>query len=278
MAQTILAALQAATSKIISVSDSAQLDAEMLLAFVLEHSRSYLHAWPEKKLTEQQTQYFNQLIDRRACGEPVPYLIGHQEFWSLEFNVTCDTLIPRPETELLVELALKKITGKNKTIADMGTGSGAIALSIAHERPEWIIHATDQSDKALQVAKSNAEKLTIKNIHFHHGNWCQALPGILFDGIVSNPPYIAENDVHLKQNNLRYEPRSALASGMDGLDAIRQIILSANHFLMPGAYLMLEHGYDQATSVRFLMEQSGYHEIISYRDLSGIERVTMGVK
>jgi release factor glutamine methyltransferase len=267
MSQTIAALLQNCKVD--------QLDAEILLAHVLNVSRSYLYAWPEKMLSAAQEKIFFELIDRRINGEPVAYLIGHQEFWSLDFLVTQDVLIPRPETELLVEMILE-IPAEQLAVADLGAGSGAIALSIAHERPNWEVHATDASHAALQIAKKNAERLKIKNITFHDGDWLQALPSLLFDVIVSNPPYIAANDAHLLQ--LTYEPQSALISGPDGLEDIRKIIRDAGRYLKSDGYLMLEHGYDQADEIRKLFETAGYKNVFSIRDLSGNERVTYGKK
>lgn len=255
---------------------SERLEAEILLAHVLNVPRSYLYAYPEKKLTKEQEALFDSLITRRVTGEPLPYLTGHQAFWSLDFIVTKDTLIPRPETELLVETLLELFSADKKIIADLGTGSGAIALSLAHERPSWEIHATDQSSAALTIAKQNAEKLNIKNCLFHLGHWCDALPKIQFDAIVSNPPYIAENDIHLIQGGLPFEPRSALVSGKEGLDAIAEIIVEAKQVLKPGGILLFEHGYQQAAIVRELLKVAGYRNTSSKCDLSGIERVTVG--
>lgn len=278
MSLTIAAAL-----KLFPVEKKASagiLDAEVLLAYVLGVKRSYLYAWPQKKLSDEQEKKFVALLDRCLQGEPVPYLVGHQEFWSLDFVVTHDVLIPRPETELLVELLLGLPLEKTlpMNIADLGTGSGAIALALGHERPGWIIHATDKSTDALQVAKLNAERLNIPNVAFYQGNWCAALPKVLFDAIIANPPYIAEDDGHLQQDGVSFEPVGALISGQDGLEDIRQIIHEASSFLKPGACLMLEHGYDQAARVRDLLEQAGYKNSRSVRDLSGIERVTLGWK
>ncbi len=253
------------------------LDREILLAHILKVSRSYLYAWPEKKLTDAQQKLFFALIQRRLEGEPVPYIVGCQEFWSLDFKVTPETLIPRPETELLIELALK-FGNEQCIVADLGTGSGAIAIAIAHERPQWKIHATDQSSATLEIAAFNAKKLKCENIIFHQGHWCQALPNIMFDMIVSNPPYIAEHDPHLLQGGVRFEPRSALTSGVDGLDAIREIVIEARHYLKPAGFLMLEHGYDQAEQVRDLLSNAGYQQVVSYKDLAGIERVSVGVR
>lgn len=265
----------AQAANVLSQSDTAQLDAEILLTFVLKVSRASLYAWPQKLLTELQSQTFQELISRRARGEPIAYLVGKKEFWSLDFTVTPDVLIPRPETELLVEKVLAK--KEVSLIADLGTGSGAIAIAIAHEKPTWKIFATDQSEKALNIAKMNANNNNIQNIHFCLGNWCLALPKVLFDVIVSNPPYIAENDTHLQLGSLKYEPTQALISGKDGLNAIRNIIQNASSYLKPGGLLVLEHGFDQAKKVRELLSEAGYHSIFSETDLAGIERITGGV-
>lgn len=277
MSQSIVEALQWGITQL-DHGDTPRLDAEILLAYAMQKSRSYLYTFPEINLSSEQEGYFKKLIERRMQGEPVPYLVGHQEFWSLQFTVTPDTLIPRPETELLVELVLQTLSAPHSTIADLGTGSGAIAISVAHERPSWIVHATDKSEKALKIALLNSQQLKIKNIFFHQGNWCDALPKQLFDAILSNPPYIRSHDPHLSQANLRHEPLTALASGEDGLDALREIIQTAYLFLKPNGYLLLEHGYDQSQQVQVLMKAAGYVSVHSQKDLSGIERVTMGKK
>ncbi len=276
MQTTIAIVLSEAIKKLSPTSDSARLDAEILLAFVINVTRGYLYAWPEKELTLLQQNNFNDLVRRRMQGEPVPYIVGRQEFWSLDFNVTTDTLIPRPETELLVELALQKVSGVQINIADLGTGSGVIGIALAHERPEWIVYATDQSAEALAVAQSNAHHLAVNNIFFSQGNWCDALPSVLLDAIISNPPYIAESDKHLAQGGLSFEPQAALVAGQDGLDAIRNIAQQASRYLKRGGLLMLEHGYDQSLAVREILEHLGYQEITSYCDFAGIERVTIG--
>jgi release factor glutamine methyltransferase len=214
---------------------------------------------------------------RRAAGEPLAYLTGRREFWSLDLAVTPDVLIPRPETELLVELALQRIPRNVKVdIADLGTGSGAIALALAHERPLTRVLATDASAATLTVARDNAARLRNGNIEFAQGDWCAALGNRKFDLIVSNPPYIADKDAHLQQGDLRFEPRAALASGADGLDAIRVIVHGAPAHLKPGAWLMFEHGHEQGLAVRDLLEKSGFVEVFTERDLEGRERVTGG--
>ncbi len=253
------------------------LDAEVLLAHVLNVTRSYLLAFPERELTEVEIKQFEKLIEQRKQKIPIAYLTGHREFWSLDLIVTPDTLIPRPETELLVERILFEIQGDNKVVADLGTGSGAIALALAHERPTWKIYATDVSEKALHIAKLNAERLHLHNIIFQLGTWCAALPAIKLDAIVSNPPYIALNDPHLQQDGLCYEPQYALIADEEGLSDIRSIIAFAKAHLHTGGFLMLEHGFNQAGEVQNLLAEYGYLEIKSHRDLAGLERVTSAV-
>ncbi len=280
MAKSIAHVLSQATCFLAADTDTAKLDAELLLAFVLSVSRSYLYSNPEYVLTAEQDRLFNQLIDRRKQNEPVAYLLGHQEFWSLDFIVTPDVLIPRSDTELLVELSLQLLKDKAEAVvADLGTGSGAIAVTLAHEKPLWQVHAVDQSLDALKIARKNAELLLSpsRKVIFHHGNWLKPLQGLELDLIVSNPPYIAKQDEHLS-SGLRYEPQMALVSGVDGLDAVREIIISAHAMLSVGGYLLLEHGYDQAEQVRELFAAQGYQQIRSVLDFSNIERATLGKK
>ena len=260
-------------------SDTGRLDAEVLLASLLEKNRSHLHAWPEKILPQETCTRFHQLVKRRVCGEPVAYLTGQREFWSLPLAVSTDTLIPRPETETLVTLALEKIPADRCLhIADLGTGSGAIALAIAHERPHCRIVATDMSAKALEIAAGNASRLGITNISFSQGNWCDPLPHEPFDLILSNPPYIEEQDMHLEQGDVRFEPRGALAAGQDGMDDLSQIIACAHPCLQEGGWLMLEHGYNQADRVKKWLSGHGYRKISSHRDETGLDRVCLGRK
>lgn len=273
MQNAIASALGMARQQLNSVTDVPQLEAEVLLAFVLNKQRSYLHAWPENILTTAQQNHFFTLLNKRLQGEPIAYLVGHQEFWSLDLVVTPDVLIPRPETELLVELVLNLVD--EAVVADLGTGSGAIALALAHERPNWIVHATDASASALQIAKHNAERLKISNVIFHQGNWCEPLPLIKFNVIVSNPPYIAEDDVHLQTGDLRFEPRSALVSPEQGLKDITEIINQAKNYLISGGIVLLEHGSEQATDVARIFEIAGYTNINTYLDLAGLDRVTI---
>lgn len=222
-------------------------------------------------------QQLEQLLDRRARGEPVAYLTGRREFWSLELTVTPDVLIPRPETELLVEQALARIPlDAAWTIADLGTGSGAVALALARERPRCTIIATDASTAALAVARRNAQQLGIGNVEFRHGDWLAPLAGLSFDLIVSNPPYIPDNDPHLSQGDVRFEPRAALTAGADGLDAIRIIATDARRHLRRDGLLLLEHGFDQAAGVRSVLTGHSYAAVSTCPDLLGLPRVTFG--
>jgi release factor glutamine methyltransferase len=274
---TFAGALQWAGAELVSVSDIPVLEAEVLLAHVLQVSRSHLHAWPERELTPAQQAQFIEFVHRCVRGEPIAYITGQREFWSLDLKVTCDTLIPRPETELLVEQVLATFNDNApRLIADLGTGSGAIALALATERPTWILHATDRMSAALDVARANAVRLHVANVIFHQGDWCAALPLVRFDAIVSNPPYIAVDDERINQQVKSNEPHSALFSGSDGLDAIRQIIADAKNYLKSGGYLFLEHGSLQAAAVRYLFEKAGYTKVDLHRDLAGLERVTIG--
>lgn len=234
-------------------------------------------AWPEKELDNEQSALFEQLIKQRANGTPVAYLTGEKEFWSLTFNVSSDTLIPRPETELLVETVLSHFQNSTAlTLADMGTGSGAIAIAIASEQPEWNITATDRSPGALEVARSNAKKHQIKKINFIESNWFDAMLDLCFDVIVSNPPYIASDDAHLSSGDVRFEPQTALISGLIGMDDIIQISSRCKQHLNENGWLVFEHGYDQKEAVFECLKDYGFCNIIQLDDLSGNPRVSMG--
>lgn len=256
-------------------SSTARIEVQMLLQQVLGVNRAYLLAHPERVLGEEQQASYRKLLQRRLAGEPLAYILGEREFFGLSFRVTPATLIPRPDTELLLELALQRLPQRGRVL-DLGTGSGAIALSIAHSRPDAAVTAVDASADALEVARENARRLNIGTARFVHSDWFSALSNERFDLIVSNPPYIEDADAHLQQGDLRFEPRSALASGADGLDDIRRIVAGAKAHLNPGGWLLFEHGYDQAARARELLEASGYAEVFSARDLSGIERVSVG--
>ncbi|MBA3023440.1 MAG: peptide chain release factor N(5)-glutamine methyltransferase [Gammaproteobacteria bacterium] len=256
--------------------DEARSEVQVLLQTALGVNRAYLLAHPERVLTEQELSRYQASLQRRLQGEPLAYILGEREFFGLNFKVTPATLIPRPDTELLVELALARISSAGCRVLDLGTGSGAIALAIAHARPDAEVMAVDASEPALSVALENARRLQIRNTSFVSSDWFSALAGQRFDLIVSNPPYIAENDRHLAQGDLRFEPATALASGSDGLHDIRRIISEAGAHLAAGGWLMLEHGYDQAEQVRALLLKAGFKNVRSDKDLAGIERVSGG--
>ena len=258
-------------------TESARLDAEVLLGHVLQKPRSHFHAWPEQLLPADSREQFDQLLQRRLKGEPVAYLTGKREFWSLLLSVTADTLIPRPETETLVAQALQRIPAdRPQLIADLGTGSGAIALAIARERPRCQIIATDIDTAALETARLNARRLGIHSIVFHAGDWCEPLTGMQLDMIVSNPPYIAEADPHLLSGDVRFEPRTALAAGPQGMNDLRRIAHCAVNHLQTGGWLLMEHGYDQGAQLRRLLEGTGFKEVIDYTDDAGQDRVIAG--
>lgn len=279
MAPTIKAYLIHATQRLQPVAGgSARLESEILLAHALQKTRTHLIAWSDRPLDPQEQAAAEQAIQRRLHGEPVAYITGMREFWSLELQVTSDTLIPRPETELLVTRVLQLLESiKNPTIADLGTGSGAIALALASERPDSLILATDRSSGALEVAKSNTHRLGIANVRLAQGDWHQALPeDTRFDIIVSNPPYICDADPHLKQGDLPYEPLSALISGTDGLTDIRTIASHIQPYLKPGGALLLEHGFDQGSAVRQILVQAGFQKVQTILDWEQRERVSEG--
>jgi len=293
-------------------ANSARFEVQYLLQQVLGKPRAWLLAHSEESLTPERQANYDTLLQRRTQGEPIAYILGYREFYGLNFKVTPATLIPRPETELLVEQALQRIPsppvpdettshstkpasgqvagylprageggrqagrGYEFSTLDLGTGSGAIALSIAHTRPDAEVVAVDASAEALEVARGNAERLNISNATFAHSDWYAALGQQRFNLIVSNPPYVAAGDAHLQQGDLRFEPTSALVSGADGLDDVRRIVEGAPSHLKPGGWLLLEHGYDQAAQVRELLDSAGMTEIFSARDFSGIERVSGG--
>lgn len=265
-----------------SGNNEAKLEAQLLLQHTLNVNRAWLIAHEDDCLALEELSEFNQLVERRLKGEPIAYILVEREFYGLNFIVTPDTLIPRADTETLVEAALVKIsTSKIKPnddvrILDLGTGSGAIALAIAKHRPQAQVTAVDASQAALAVAQKNAEHLQISNVQFVLSDWFSALEHIRFDVIVSNPPYIEQNDAHLTQGDLRFEPKSALASGQDGLDDIRTIIDHCLIYLKPQGWLMLEHGYNQAQAVADLMAQAGLLNIDTIKDFGGNDRVTIG--
>jgi release factor glutamine methyltransferase len=267
------AALADATARL-GQSDTAALDAQLLLAHILGKTRTWLYTWPAHELDTAQTNAFAALLLRAEQGEPVAYLTGKRAFWTLTLDVTPAVLIPRPETELLVELALELGKPMPGPVADLGTGSGAIALALASERSDWQLHATDLSIAALQVAQANATRLGYTNVQFLHGSWCEPLPAGRYSLIVSNPPYIADDDPHLPA--LAFEPQSALVADDKGLADLRSIATQARPKLQSGGWLLLEHGWQQGDAVRGLLQSLGYAEVATRQDGGSRDRVTLG--
>jgi release factor glutamine methyltransferase len=257
-------------------SDLDRLDAEVLLAEAAQRNRAWLVAHADDPADASVQRRYLDWINRRRGGEPVAYLTGWREFWSLRLRVTPDTLIPRPETELLVDAALDLRGDGDLRVLDLGTGSGAIALALASERPQWQITAVDASISALVVARENAKRLGLEQIEFVHGDWYQELEAQCFDLIVSNPPYVAADDPHLEQGDCAWEPRVALTPGGDGLQAYRQILAGVSDHLEPGGWLMVEHGFDQPESVQTLFRRAGLVDVDQRADLAGLPRLVWG--
>ena len=257
-------------------SPTPRLDAELLLAHALDKSRSYLHTWPERELDAEQLARYQADLARRQSGEPVAYILGQQGFWSLELEVASHTLIPRPDTELLVETVLALLPATPAALLDLGTGTGAIALALASERPAWQVTGVDRVQEAVALAERNCIRFKLANASFVASHWFSALDGQRYQLIVSNPPYIAAGDRHLAEGDVRFEPSSALVAGADGLDDIRLIIQQAPDYLEAGGWLLLEHGFDQAAAVRELLSARGFSAVESRRDLGGHERISLG--
>lgn len=257
-------------------SESPRLDAECLLAHVMNCNRSYFIAWPDKALSDEQRSRFEQLLRKRQQGEPVAYLLGSREFWSLDLAVSETTLIPRPETETLVQYILERFNGQQQLrVLDAGTGSGAIAIALASEQPGWDITACDIDPDSVLLASNNANRLGF-SINFVTSDWFSRISDRDFDVIVSNPPYIADTDPHLQQGDLRFEPRRALASGPEGMDDIEQLCQQAPRHLASKGVLVVEHGYNQSAQVHACFSKHGYHNIEQHKDLAGHVRMTVG--
>jgi len=258
---------------------SSRIDAELLLGEATGSSRTALIAWPERTLEPAQRAHFRTLVERRASGEPIAYILGQREFWGLQLAVAPTTLIPRPDTELLVECTLQALSATSPIVcADLGTGTGAIAAALAHERPAWTLIAIERSIGAMAIAAANARQLQLGNLLPLQADWLQGIGPERLDAIVSNPPYVADDDPHLRRGDLRFEPRTALVAGPDGLDAIRAILDQAPRSLRSGGWIGIEHGWDQGAEVRRLLKRAGFEKVKTHRDLAGHERVSSANK
>lgn len=273
----ISSALRQAQAQLAQTHAEVLWEAELLLCHLLHKNRAYLYAHGEEQLEATVAHAFDKLINQRCQGIPIAYLTGLREFWSLPLKVNAHTLIPRHETERIVELALELIPDKPHTeILDLGTGSGAIALALAQERPHWLLYACDNSLEALSIAQENAHNLSINNVSFYHSYWFDQIPQKSYQAILSNPPYIALDDPHLKQGDLRFEPQTALASGQNGLADLHYIIEHSMNYLLPGGLLLLEHGYDQKKPISTILKQLAYENVHCWQDLLGHDRVSGG--
>ncbi|MFA0811335.1 peptide chain release factor N(5)-glutamine methyltransferase [Microbulbifer epialgicus] len=259
-------------------SESARLDVEVLLAHILGRERTWLYTWPEYELSVAEQSEFDALLERRKNGEPVAHLTGEREFWSLTLKVDPSTLIPRPDTELLVEVALTLCPQEGLHALDLGTGTGAIAFALASEKPSWHIVAAEKSKKALALAEENRKRLGFTNVQVLESDWFAQLPPQRFSLIVSNPPYIDAADPHLSEGDVRFEPHTALVADRGGLADIEQIAVQAGEYLEDSGWLLVEHGWQQAESVRGIFTAAGYRAVESRRDYSGWERLTLGRK
>ncbi|PIE43696.1 MAG: protein-(glutamine-N5) methyltransferase, release factor-specific [Gammaproteobacteria bacterium] len=260
-------------------SSTPRLDLEVLLGFVLNKPRVHLYTWPEKNVTPEDESLFLKLVEKRRCGEPIAYLVGEKEFWSLNLGVDSSTLIPRPDTETVVELVLQLVSDQRVTpakILDLGTGTGAIALALSSEFPDAEVWGVDKSASAISLAIDNGAKTGIERCHFLVSDWFANINTTDFDIIVSNPPYIAQNDPHLKQADIRFEPLSALVSGDDGLTDIRHIVSESPAYLAENGWLLLEHGYDQSFEVKSMLIDAGFKSLNTVKDFAGLPRVSYG--
>lgn len=266
------------SAKLQPTSDSPQLDCELLLCHVLDVDRTWLRTWPEKQVSSAQKSLFISLLDQRFEGMPIAYLVGSRGFWSMDLKVSSDTLIPRPETELLIEMALNLNLPRHSCGLDLGTGTGAIALALASERQDMQWIAVDSQSGAVELAQANCDHQQLANVTIFQSSWFDALKATnnTFDLIVSNPPYIAANDPHLVVGDVRFEPPSALVSGADGLDDIKIIISQSSAYLNTNGWLVIEHGYNQGQAVRDLMCAAGFSKVATQQDYNHLDRVTLG--
>lgn len=277
MSESIRETLEEGGRRLAKAVTTSRLEAECLLTHVIEESRSYLRTWPDRPIQASDRMRFLNLIDQRAAGTPLAYLLGYREFWSRPFKVDEQVLIPRAETEVLMEQALERITAETRGVLELGIGSGALVISLALERPDILFTGTDLSRGALKVSEENLRHHGVSNVTLKHGHWFDAVgTQALFDLIISNPPYIREDDPHVGMGDLRFEPKGALVSGPSGLEDIGKIVRAAPRHLYSGGTLLLEHGYDQSEAVTDLMQQHGFLEIKNHSDLLGHYRVASG--
>ncbi len=277
MAHTLEQAIAAGADLLASSSESAKLDAQVLLLHILKKPRSYLFTWPEHALSDEQQSQFNVFIQRRLKGEPVAHITGLREFWSLSLEVNATTLIPRPDTETLVEQALEIALPATAKVLDLGTGTGAIALALGSEMPSWQITAVDRVSDAVALATRNQQRLAINNVHVKQSNWFSELHGEKFNLIVTNPPYIESSDIHLNQGDVRFEPLSALVADDCGMSDIKQIITQSRDYLSSNGYLLIEHGFEQGEAVRHFFEKMAFVNIKTVKDLGNNDRVTLAL-
>lgn len=274
---TIAELLATSRKRLAGISDSALLDSELLLCHCLDKSRTYLRAWSDSHVTAEVLSHFDGLLARRLGGEPVAYITGERGFWSLDLQVSPATLIPRPDTELLVEAVLALLADHDTAkVIDLGTGTGAIALALAAERRDWALLGCDVQEEAVALAERNRQRYQLTNVELIQSNWFDAVAPQRFDAIVSNPPYIDVNDPHLSMGDVRFEPKTALVADNHGMADIEHITAASLGFLVPGGYLLFEHGFQQATAVRACLAASGFVEINTLQDLSGLDRVSTG--
>lgn len=278
-ATTIQQALSWGTAALTSAlpeNDASALDARVLLASALQRTVTYLYTWPDKAIDSTELHRYQRYIEQREQGTPIAYITGQRDFWSLSLKVSPATLIPRPDTETLVEQALLRLSPSPATICDLGTGTGAVALAIASERPDCQVVAVDLVAEAVELATTNARTNNLTNVTVLQSSWFANIQGRQFDMIVSNPPYVESLSPYLKQGDVRFEPTSALTAGSDGLDDIQYIVRHAGHYLTAQGWLLLEHGYTQGPAVRTLLHEAGFNQVSTISDLSGQPRITGG--